>query len=190
MNLPSEMKELYKTVWEIKQRMVLDTAAYRGAYIDQSQSLNIRLTDATTAQLSSMQFQGWQLLLRTGIYYLRTKAASDTIKFTAKVDKLKSVSATPAAGELAPEQHAIERLKGRYEVTKVAAQNLNNVIDRNYYPIPDSRQSIRKHRPVGIGVQGLADASRCCVTPSSANLRQQLIVVNFETIYFPVRGVV
>jgi len=111
LNLPSDMKELYKTVWEIKQRIVLDMAADRGAYIDQSQSLNIHMIDATTAKLSSMHFHGWQLGLKTGMYYLRTKAAADAIKFTVEVDKAKSVSATSTSGEPAPEQQAIERLK-------------------------------------------------------------------------------
>merc|ERR1712118_421282 len=68
--IPSDMKELYKTVWEIKQRAVLDMAADRGAYIDQSQSLNIHMIDATTAKLSSMHFHGWQRGLKTGMYYL------------------------------------------------------------------------------------------------------------------------
>merc|ERR1712218_671751 len=59
--IPADIKELYKTVWEIKQRAVLDMAADRGAYIDQSQSLNIHMVDATHAKLSSMHFHGWQL---------------------------------------------------------------------------------------------------------------------------------
>merc|ERR1712028_258966 len=80
--IPAELKELYKTVWEIKQRAVLDMAADRGAYIDQSQSLNIHMVDATTAKLSSMHFHAWGLGLKTGMYYLRTKAAVDAIKFT------------------------------------------------------------------------------------------------------------
>merc|ERR1719310_404268 len=71
LDLPASIKELYKTVWEIKQRTVLDMAADRGAYIDQSQSLNIHMIDATTAKLSSMHFHGWQLGLKTGMYYLR-----------------------------------------------------------------------------------------------------------------------
>merc|ERR1711862_925672 len=91
-DLPQELKELYKTVWEIKQRIVLDTAADRGAYIYQSQSLNIHMTDATTAKLSSMHFHGWQLLLKTGMYYLRTKAATDAIKFTVDVESVKRAS--------------------------------------------------------------------------------------------------
>ncbi|CAK9100245.1 unnamed protein product [Durusdinium trenchii] len=89
MDLPQDVKELYKTVWEIKQRCVLDMAADRGAYIDQSQSLNIHMLDANTGKLSSMHFHGWKLGLKTGLYYLRTKAAADAIKFTVDVEALK-----------------------------------------------------------------------------------------------------
>merc|ERR1711904_543193 len=71
LNLSPALKELYKAVWEIKQKIVLDMGADRGAYIDQSQSLNIHMTDATTAKLSSLHFHGWQLGLKTGMYYLR-----------------------------------------------------------------------------------------------------------------------
>merc|ERR1712241_1394180 len=109
-DLPSDIKELYKTVWEIKQRVVLDMAADRGAYIDQSQSLNIHMVDATTSKLSSMHFHGWQLGLKTGMYYLRTKAAADAIKFTVEVDKMRKASMASAEGE-AVAQRAIEQLK-------------------------------------------------------------------------------
>merc|ERR1719420_366838 len=116
-NLPADMKELYKTVWEIKQRIVLDMAADRGAYIDQSQSTNIHMVNATTAKLSSMHFHGWQLGLKTGMYYLRTKAATDAIKFTVDVDKVKRASSANLMGDeskpvaAAVEQKAIEKLK-------------------------------------------------------------------------------
>merc|ERR1711937_1106585 len=116
--IPADVKELYKTVWEIKQRAVLDMAADRGAYIDQSQSLNIHMVDATTAKLSSMHFHAWQLGLKTGMYYLRTKAAVDAIKFTVDVDKvnrasLQSTGSKPgAASETSSvEQQAIANLK-------------------------------------------------------------------------------
>jgi len=113
--IPSDIKELYKTVWEIKQRAVLDMAADRGAYIDQSQSLNIHMVDATTAKLSSMHFHAWQLGLKTGMYYLRTKAAVDAIKFTVEVDKMKraSLESGTKAATTAPgaEQQAIASLK-------------------------------------------------------------------------------
>lgn len=81
-DIPKDLKELYKTVWEIKQKHVLEMARDRGIYIDQSQSLNIHMTDCTVAKLSSMHFHGWKIGLKTGMYYLRTKAAADAIKFT------------------------------------------------------------------------------------------------------------
>jgi len=113
LNLPTDLKDLYKTVWEIKQRIVLDMAADRGAYIDQSQSLNIHMVDATAAKLSSMHFHGWQLGLKTGIYYLRTKAAVDAIKFTVEVDKVRQASQQkqPFEPSATAEQRTIEALK-------------------------------------------------------------------------------
>merc|ERR1712029_806920 len=103
LDLPADLRELYKTVWEIKQRIVLDMVADRGAYIDQSQSLNIHMVDATTAKLSSMHFHGWQLGLKTGMYYLRTKAAADAMKFTVEVDKMRKASVPAANSEPAVE---------------------------------------------------------------------------------------
>merc|ERR1711865_129959 len=108
--IPVDIKNLYKTVWEIKQRIVLDMAADRGAYIDQSQSLNIHMIDATTAKLSSMHMHGWQLGLKTGMYYLRTKAAADAIKFTVDVDKTVDKTKAVANGSSSQEQQAIQRL--------------------------------------------------------------------------------
>jgi len=105
--LPADLRELYKTVWEIKQKKVIDMSADRGAYIDQSQSLNIHMVDATTAKLSSMHFHGWQRGLKTGMYYLRTKAATDAIKFTVDVDQVRKASA--AQEDVA--QRAIEQIK-------------------------------------------------------------------------------
>ena len=80
--IPEHIRDLYKTTWEIKQRHVLDMAADRGAYIDQSQSLNIHMVDANPAKVTSMHFYGWKQGLKTGMYYLRTKAAADAIQFT------------------------------------------------------------------------------------------------------------
>jgi ribonucleoside-diphosphate reductase alpha chain len=83
--IPQEIKDLYKTVWEISQKTIIDMAADRGAYICQSQSLNIHLQDPNFGKLTSMHFYAWKKGLKTGMYYLRTKAATDAIKFT--VDK-------------------------------------------------------------------------------------------------------
>jgi ribonucleoside-diphosphate reductase alpha chain len=80
--IPENIKELYKTVWEIKQKTVIDMAADRGAYICQSQSLNLFIQNPNFAKLTSMHFYGWKKGLKTGMYYLRTKAAVDAIKFT------------------------------------------------------------------------------------------------------------
>ncbi|MGB3131637.1 MAG: ribonucleoside-diphosphate reductase subunit alpha, partial [Saprospiraceae bacterium] len=85
MNIPSiplELKELYKTAYEISQRAVIDMSADRGAFICQSQSLNLFVENATFGKLSSMHFHAWQKGLKTGMYYLRTSAAVDPIKFT------------------------------------------------------------------------------------------------------------
>ncbi len=80
--IPQDLKDLYKTVWEIKQRNLIDMAADRGAFICQSQSLNLFIQDANFAKLTSMHFYAWKQGLKTGMYYLRTKAATDAIKFT------------------------------------------------------------------------------------------------------------
>lgn len=80
--IPQDIKDLYKTVWEIKQRTLIDMAADRGAYICQSQSLNLFIPDPNFAKLTSMHFYAWKKGLKTGMYYLRTKAAADAIKFT------------------------------------------------------------------------------------------------------------
>lgn len=80
--VPQNIKDLYKTVWEIKQRTIIDMAADRGAFIDQSQSLNLFIQDANFAKMSSAHFYAWKKGLKTGMYYLRTKAAADAIKFT------------------------------------------------------------------------------------------------------------
>mgnify|MGYP000190788593 FL=1 len=85
--IPDHIKALYKTTWEIKQRHVLDMAADRGAYVDQSQSMNIHMVDANPAKVTSMHFYGWKQGLKTGMYYLRTKAAADAIQFTVEAKK-------------------------------------------------------------------------------------------------------
>ena len=85
--IPENIKALYKTVWEISQKNVLQQAADRGAFIDQSQSLNVHIADPNFGKMSSMHFHGWKLGLKTGMYYLRTKPAAQAIQFT--VDKSK-----------------------------------------------------------------------------------------------------
>jgi len=85
--IPNNLKDLYKTVWEIPQKTVIDLASDRGAFIDQSQSLNIYLSNAEIPRVTSMHFYGWKKGLKTGMYYLRTQPATNAIQFT--VDQLK-----------------------------------------------------------------------------------------------------
>lgn len=80
--IPQELKELYKTVWELSMKDIIDMSRHRGYFIDQSQSLNLFLEDATMQKLTSMHFYAWKSGLKTGMYYLRTKSARDAIKFT------------------------------------------------------------------------------------------------------------
>jgi len=80
--LPQQMRDVFKTAWEMKQRTIIDMAADRGAYIDQSQSLNLFLPNPNYQQLSSMHFHSWRRGLKTGIYYLRSQPATEAIKFT------------------------------------------------------------------------------------------------------------
>lgn len=95
--IPQHIKDLYKTVWEIKQRTLIDMAADRGAFICQSQSLNLFIQDADFAKLTSMHFYSWKKGLKTGMYYLRTKAAADAIKFT--VEPQAEVPLTPVVSK-------------------------------------------------------------------------------------------
>jgi ribonucleoside-diphosphate reductase alpha chain len=97
--IPQEIKELYKTVWEIKQRTIIDMAAERGAYICQSQSLNLFIAEPNFAKLTSMHFYAWERGLKTGMYYLRTKPAASAIKFT--VDKQYEMTPHPAEAVMA-----------------------------------------------------------------------------------------
>jgi ribonucleoside-diphosphate reductase alpha chain len=86
-NIPDEIKELYKTAWELSMKDIIDMSRQRGYFIDQSQSLNLFMEGATMAKLTSMHFYAWKSGLKTGMYYLRTKSAVDAIKFT--LDKKK-----------------------------------------------------------------------------------------------------
>ena len=95
--IPQNIKDLYKTVWEISQKTIMDMSADRGAYICQSQSLNIHIKDPNFGKLTSMHFYAWKKGLKTGMYYLRTKAAADAIKFT--VEKQADVALEPIVND-------------------------------------------------------------------------------------------
>jgi len=104
--IPDNIKKLYKTVWEISQKNVLKQAADRGAFIDQSQSLNVHIAEPNFGKMSSMHFYGWELGLKTGMYYLRTKPAAQAIQFTVDKAKVKDVVAGKADQNLADQAPA------------------------------------------------------------------------------------
>ena len=95
--IPEDIKELYKTVWELSMKDIIDMARHRGYFIDQSQSLNLFMENANFSKLTSMHFYAWKSGLKTGMYYLRTKAAVDAIKFTLDNTKKKEVPVSIAA---------------------------------------------------------------------------------------------
>ena len=117
-NIPDEIKELYKTAWELSMKDIIDMSRQRGYFIDQSQSLNLFMEGATMAKLTSMHFYAWKSGLKTGMYYLRTKSAVDAIKFTLdkkkdeKVAEPVAVAATTKAkgAQLAEKPVAVEPL--------------------------------------------------------------------------------
>ena len=85
--IPPNIKALYKTVWEIKQKVIIDMAADRGAYIDQSQSMNIFISQPNYKKLSSMHFYGWKKGLKTGMYYLRSQSSVQAQQFSVDISK-------------------------------------------------------------------------------------------------------
>jgi len=94
--IPDDIKELYKTVWEISQKKIIDMSADRGAYICQSQSLNIHIQDPNFGKMTSMHFYAWKKGLKTGMYYLRSRAATSAIQFTVDKNKLEEPKTTAA----------------------------------------------------------------------------------------------
>ena len=114
-NIPDDIKELYKTAWELSMKDIIDMSRQRGYFIDQSQSLNLFMEGATMAKLTSMHFYAWKSGLKTGMYYLRTKSAVDAIKFTLdkkkeeKVPETAPAAATASAAKATPKAKAAEK---------------------------------------------------------------------------------
>ena len=104
-SIPTELKELYKTVWEIKQKVVIDQAAQRAPFICQSQSLNIHMADPNVKKLTSMHFYAWKAGLKTGMYYLRTRPKADAIQFTVDQAALANTSEKAIEGSKAGKEN-------------------------------------------------------------------------------------
>lgn len=139
-SIPEDIKELYKTVWELSMKDIIDMSRQRGYFIDQSQSLNLFMENANYGKLTSMHFYAWKSGLKTGMYYLRTKAAVDAIKFTLDNTKKKEVPISVAAEaevEVAPKsaaEIAVQTTPVRQEeldVTPMTAEEMKELIERS-----------------------------------------------------------
>lgn len=133
--IPQDLKDLYKTVWEISQKVIIDMAAARAAFIDQSQSLNIYMQSPTMGKLTSMHFYGWSKGLKTGMYYLRTQAASAPIQFTVDQESLAQAQEVRAHRPLMRKQYIrhpnTARISSRVEVLEISERR-----QEQYSPSP------------------------------------------------------
>ncbi|WP_367755559.1 ribonucleoside-diphosphate reductase subunit alpha [Flavobacterium sp. WC2421] len=126
LNIPQDLKELYKTVWEMSMKDIIDMSRQRGYFVDQSQSLNLFMQNANYSKLTSMHFYAWQSGLKTGMYYLRTKAAVDAIKFTLNNDKktepieIKEQEVAIAVEAVEPAAMSAEEYRAMIELAKNA----------------------------------------------------------------------
>ncbi|WP_396142265.1 ribonucleoside-diphosphate reductase subunit alpha [Flavobacterium sp.] len=123
--IPQDLKDLYKTVWEMSMKDIIDMSRQRGYFIDQSQSLNLFLQDANYAKLTSMHFYAWKSGLKTGMYYLRTKSAVDAIKFTLNNDK----KAEPIEVQEQPVDQKLEAIAVLEEPAEMAAEEYRAMIE-------------------------------------------------------------
>ncbi|MGA0415377.1 MAG: ribonucleoside-diphosphate reductase subunit alpha [Flavobacteriaceae bacterium] len=130
--IPDDIKELYRTVWEMSMKDIIDMSRHRGYFIDQSQSLNLFMEGATMAKLTSMHFYAWKSGLKTGMYYLRTKSAVDAIKFTVdntvKKEKAVVAAASPQGSSAPAQQIEVEPLTPE-ELKEMIAKSQNSPDD-------------------------------------------------------------
>lgn len=145
-SIPADIRELYKTVWEMSMKDIIDMARDRGYFIDQSQSLNLFMEGATMAKLTSMHFYAWQNGLKTGMYYLRTKSAVDAIKFTLKqesvsapepatietevIDEVGILSQKQQQAEKAAETFTQAKVKSKVEVDPISPEEMKALIEQ------------------------------------------------------------
>ena len=121
--IPQDLKELYKTVWELSMKDIIDMSRHRGYFIDQSQSLNLFMENANMAKLTSMHFYAWKSGLKTGMYYLRTKSAVDAIKFTLKNTQKESVPQ--------PQEAAVETVTAAATDKPLTPQELREMLAKS-----------------------------------------------------------
>lgn len=168
-DIPDDVKAIYKTVWEISQKKVLDLAADRGAFICQSQSLNIHLQAPTVGQLTSMHFYGWKRGLKTGMYYLRTKPASQAIQFTLDHNLVKETKkAQDKRGAQKVETSTSAEKEGAKTASNAPAVNASvdvAVKQESGLSTPPPESNVSPVDPVQLISQGSTDSSRSSPGP-------------------------
>ncbi len=153
--IPQEIKELYKTAWEIKQRSIIDMAADRGAFIDQSQSLNLFMESPNYKKLTSAHFYAWEKGLKTGMYYLRSRPAVDPIKFTVDVEKAR------LSNMMADKENNVEKVAAVapiYESVANAQQEIFSVAE----PMVQEKSIEERAAEFGMTVDEFLAAQKVC----------------------------
>ena len=136
--IPQEGRDIFKTVWEISQKEIINLALSRSPFIDQSQSLNIHLAEPSYSKMCSVHFYAWEKGLKTGMYYLRSRPAADPIKFTVDVEAL-----LKEAGEIIPEEE-IDVMKERRDNTIDGETALTKKFKPNTQPFEQKDQKAQK----------------------------------------------
>ena len=192
--IPDELKELYRTVWEMSMKDIIDMARHRGYFIDQSQSLNLFMEGATMSKLTSMHFYAWKSGLKTGMYYLRTKSAIDPIKFTlekkdkAEVEEIVEVETVEAAEEVKitrTEKTTAGKSKEKPVAVKpLTPEELKQIISQSKENEDDEFCKIKLFSCIGWCFCSIYSRMSCMHCTSSSNFRcswRTVIISNART---------
>jgi ribonucleoside-diphosphate reductase alpha chain len=156
--IPQEIKELYKTAWEIKQRSIIDMAADRGAFIDQSQSLNLFMESPNYKKLTSAHFYAWEKGLKTGMYYLRSRPAVDPIKFTVDVEKARQSNSAAEKEVTAAYEEKKATIAPIYESVANAQQEIFTLSE----PVVQEKSIEERAAEFGMTVDDFLAAQKVC----------------------------
>jgi ribonucleoside-diphosphate reductase alpha chain len=156
--IPQDIKELYKTAWEIKQRSIIDMAADRGAFIDQSQSLNLFMESPNYKKLTSAHFYAWEKGLKTGMYYLRSRPAVDPIKFTVDVEKARQSNSAAEKEVTAAYEEKKATIAPIYESVANAQQEIFTLSE----PVVQEKSIEERAAEFGMTVDDFLAAQKVC----------------------------
>ena len=156
--IPQEIKELYKTAWEIKQRSIIDMAADRGAFIDKSQSLNLFMESPNYKKLTSAHFYAWEKGLKTGMYYLRSRPAVDPIKFTVDVEKARQSNSAAEKEVTAAYEEKKATIAPIYESVANAQQEIFTLSE----PVVQEKSIEERAAEFGMTVDDFLAAQKVC----------------------------